>query len=79
LQEEIDPYIPIIICFPFSDFKITLTLTCMATGEKNIYKSYINLGRLKYNELKVVTASTEEMKIELKIFYGEEEKQKLVD
>jgi hypothetical protein len=44
----------------------------MASGEKTVYKSYINLGRIKYNELKVVTASTEEMKIELKIFYGEE-------
>jgi hypothetical protein len=63
LEEEIDPYVPTVICFPFSDFKLSLTLTCMATGEKTVYKSYINLGRLKYNELKVVTASTEEMKI----------------
>lgn len=49
LEEESDPYIPTIICFPFSDFKLTLSLTCMATGLKNTFKAYINLGRLKYN------------------------------
>jgi hypothetical protein len=32
LEEEIDPYVPTVICFPFSDFKLSLTLTCMATG-----------------------------------------------
>lgn len=58
-DEETDPYIPTVICFPFNDFKLIMTLTSISTGLKTIYKSYVNLsnyiilynfiGKLKYN------------------------------
>jgi hypothetical protein len=39
-----DPYIPTVICFPYNDFKLVLTLTSINTGQKTVYKSYVNLS-----------------------------------
>jgi hypothetical protein len=70
-NEEKFCYLPNIICFPFVDFKIVVVLSEIGTGDtKTTFSYFINLARNKYGT-KVITAHSDELKLEINIHSSE--------
>ena len=69
--QDTSDYFPNIVAFPFPDFDLSITLTKVSEhGHKKASKVYVNLEKIKCEDDRLVTISTDDFELLVRIVHS---------